>query len=67
MDKLIEALNILAGYDKPEFPTNCTHDTLWVNVSPRLVLPQDIARLAELHFHPDREQLGFYSVVFGSC
>jgi hypothetical protein len=67
MDKLIEALGIMRAYDNPEFPTNCTHDMLWVAVSPALVSEQDLARLAELHFHPDAEGLGFQSSFFGSC
>lgn len=67
MDDLIEALTIMRRYDNPGIPTNCTHDMLWVAVSPRLVSQQDLARLAELHFHPDEEGIGFYSGFFGSC
>ena len=67
MDTLIEALMIMRRYDNPAVPTNCTHDMLWVGVSPGLVSRQDLARLKELHFEPDEDGLGFYSFFFGSC
>lgn len=67
MDGLIEALTILRKYANPEFPTNCTHDLLWVDVSPALVSPEDTTRLKRLHFEPDDDRAGFYSTFFGSC
>jgi hypothetical protein len=67
MDALIEALVIMRKYANPEIPTNCTHDLLYVDVSPDLVSPQDLVRLEELHFTPDESGLGFTSFFFGSC
>jgi hypothetical protein len=67
MDALIEALTIMRKYANPEFPTNCTHDLLWVDVSPALVSPQDLARLEELWFTPNEDGIGFSSTFFGSC
>jgi hypothetical protein len=66
MDDLIEALTIMRRYANPEQPTNCTHDVLWVDVSPALVSPEDLARLKELHFEPF-DTGGFMSLYFGSC
>jgi hypothetical protein len=67
MDALIEALTIMRKYANPQFPTNCAHDVLWVDVNPGLVSPQDLARLKELYFTPDNDGLGFSSSYFGSC
>lgn len=65
MDRLIEALQILRKYDNPEYPTNCNHDELWVNVNPDLVSDKDKKRLEELSFSPEED--GFQSFEFGSC
>lgn len=67
MHELIRALLIMSKYSAPAIPTNCTHDLLWVNVSPALVSPEDLALLEELHFNPDEEGIGFSSSFFGSC
>lgn len=67
MDGLIESLTILRKYDNPDSPTNCEHDTLWVNVSPESVSQKDIHRLGELGFFADTEGFGFTSSKFGSC
>jgi len=67
MDDLIEALTLLRKYASPQYPTNCEHDTLWVHVKPELVSPEDVGRLAELGFFPDRDGEGFTSFRFGSC
>lgn len=69
VDNLIEALTIMRKYANPSFPTNCSHDLLYVNVSPELVSEEDLARLDALGFHPDTEFAsdGFVSYLFGSC
>lgn len=66
MDDLIEALTILRKYENPAFPTNCEHDTLWVNVDSGLVSDEDKRRLDQLGFFPADEG-GFMSFKFGSC
>jgi hypothetical protein len=67
MDDLIEALTILRKYANPAYPTHCEHDTLFVNVDPNLVSPEDTQRLDELGFSPDSDGAGFTSFKFGSC
>jgi hypothetical protein len=67
VDNLIEALTIMRKYANPQFPTNCTHDLLWVDVDPKRVTPEDLARLEELGFDPDENEDGFNSTLFGSC
>jgi hypothetical protein len=67
MDDLIEALQIMAKYDKPDYPTHCEHDNLHVAVDPELVSEEDKARLDELGFFPDDENPGFKSYRFGKC
>ena len=66
MNDLIEALQILAKYGNPVNPTNCSHDELFVNISPSLVTEQDKERLEELSFSPSDDD-GFNSFRFGSC
>lgn len=66
MDDLIEALQILAKYDKPKWPTHCEHDVLHVAVDPDLVSEEDKKKLDELSFFED-EFGGFSSFRFGSC
>jgi hypothetical protein len=65
VDDLIKALTILRKYANPPRPTNCEHDTLWVDVSPALVSAEDTVELDRLGFFPDSD--GFMSFVFGSC
>ena len=67
MDDLIEALTLLRKYASPPYPTNCEHDTLWVNVDPELVSPEDVRRLDELGFFAAGDGDGFMSYRFGSC
>ncbi len=72
MKDLIEALTIFLKYLEEgsyefNFPTNCEHDKLWINVDATLVSAEDIARLDELSFRVDDEFGGFYSGKFGSC
>lgn len=67
MDDLIEALTLLRKYASPEYPTNCGHDTLFVNVSPELISAEDTQRLDALGFFPDSDGYGFMSFRFGSC
>jgi hypothetical protein len=66
VDDLIEALTLLRKYANPQYPTNCEHDTLWVNVEAELVSPEDVRRLDELGFFAASEG-GFMSYRFGSC
>lgn len=68
MENLIEALQIFLKYSKDKYPTNCSHDKLYVNVDPDLVSAEDKIRLEELGFTPDEESGGgFQSFRFGSC
>lgn len=68
MNDLIEALGIFSKYALPEYPTQCAHDTLYVNVDPALVSEADRARLEELGFFVAGEEAGgFTSFRFGSC
>lgn len=67
MDDLIEALTILRKYKNPEFPTNCEHDILTINVKPKKVSDEDIQLLEELGVHPNYEEKCFFSYKFGSC
>ncbi len=67
MDDLIEALTIMRKYASPQYPTNCEHDELFVNISPALVSAADLERLDELGFFPNSEVEGFTSFRFGSC
>lgn len=67
MNDLIEALGLLREYASPEYPANCEHDVLYVNVAVSLVSAGDLARLEELGFFPASEGGGFMSFRFGSC
>lgn len=73
MKDLIEALTIFLRYVEEgsyeaNYPTNCSHDTLWVNVDPSLVSDKDKKRLDELGFFVSEEDdRGFTSFRFGSC
>lgn len=67
MNDLIEALQIMAKYEQPEYPTHCEHDVLYVFVNPELVSEGDIARLDELGFFINDDDVGFMSYKFGSC
>jgi hypothetical protein len=65
VNELIEALMILRQYASPQFPTHCEHDVLYVDVDPRLVSAEDLARLKALWLEPDEGM--FRSTYFGSC
>lgn len=65
MKDLIEALQIFLKYENPEYPTNCSHDELFVNINPDLVSQEDKNKLKELGFDPCEN--GFHSYKFGSC
>lgn len=68
MKELIEALTILSNYTASKFPTNCSHDLLWVDVDPELVSADDKVKLEELGFLVSEEYPeGFSSYRFGSC
>lgn len=67
MNELIEALQIMAKYDQPKFPTHCEHDVLYVAVDPALVSKEDIKKLDDLGFFLDEWGRGFQSYRFGSC
>lgn len=67
MDDLIKALTIFRKYGNPWSPTNCTHDTLWVDADAEKVSAEDLAELDRLGFNVDEENGGFYSFRFGSC
>lgn len=73
MNDLIAALKIFLKYVEPgsyheQYPTNCSHDTLWVNVDPADVSEKDKRKLKALSFIPSEEyEGGFVSFRFGSC
>jgi len=68
VEDLIKALQIFLKYDNPRFPTNCSHDQLWVDINPEKVSPEDIKILDDLGFFPDKDGFGgFESYRFGSC
>jgi hypothetical protein len=71
MYNLIEALIILAKYARPDRPTYCEHDVLFISpeISPILVSDEDINKLEELGFFvtdEDGEEC-FKSHRFGRC
>lgn len=67
MDDLIEALQIFRKYVSDKYPTNCEHDTLYVQCDPAVVSAEDKARLDELGFVFCEEDDFFHSYRFGSC
>ena len=68
MEKLIEALNIFLKYGNPDYPFNCSHDYLFVNIDPELVSDEDKKRLDALGFFVDGDTgEGFGSFKYGSC
>ena len=67
MKDLIEALQIFLKYGNPAYPTNCSHDELYVNINPDKVSKEDRMRLDELGFFVSEELDGFSSFKFGSC
>jgi DNA-binding protein YbaB len=68
MEDLIKALQILLKYGNPEWPTNCSHDVLYVDINPDKVSKEDIETLDKLGFFIDEESgEGFMSFKFGSC
>ena len=73
MNDLIEALQILAKYGTPEYPTACEHDILMLSpdIDPQKVSDEDKQKLEELGFSlGDPFGYGdnmFYSYKFGSC
>jgi DNA-binding protein YbaB len=67
MEDLIKALQIFLKYGNPEYPTNCSHDLLFVNIDPELVSEEDVKILDDLGFVVDEDLDGFSSFRFGSC
>ena len=65
MDDLINALQIFRKYGNPTYPTNCSHDELYVNIDPDDVTDEDKKKLDKLTFFPNKN--GFISFYFGSC
>lgn len=61
----IEALQIFAKYDDGYCcPFSAEHDVVYIQVNPAKVSGDDIARLEELGFHADRDDLeNFYHFV----
>ena len=57
------------GSHQDNYPFNCGHDVLWVNVDPEKVSIEDGARLEELGFMVGTDDFegGFYSFKYGSC
>ncbi|MCM0236713.1 hypothetical protein J8L13_04715 [Bacteroides fragilis] len=66
MEDLIKALQIFLKYGNPEHPTNCSHDVLYVGITPEKVSEEDLEILDELGFFPDEDECGFSSYRFGS-
>lgn len=55
MEDLIKALQIFLKYGNPAYPTNCSHDKLYVDIDPEKVSEEDIKALDELGFSPSDE------------
>ena len=67
MKDLIEALNILSKYRTPDcHPTICTDAELYVCVDYTKISEEDLARLKELGFVPDKDSGYMVSYRFGS-
>jgi len=70
MDDLIKALQIISkGIPKDEgWPTNCSHDMLWVKGDWSKYTDEEIQELDDLGFIKDEEsESGFISFKYGSC
>ena len=72
MNDLIEALQILAKYASPDYPTECKHDILIINpsINPDDVSSVDKLKLIGLGFLinvVDDSEKYFFSYAFGSC
>lgn len=67
MEDLIKALQIFLKYGNPKYPTNCSHDELYVDIAPEKVSKEDLKTLDELGFFPSEDECGFSSYKFGSC
>lgn len=67
MKDLIEALQVFIKYVDLDYPTNCTHDLLFVDCKPEMVSEEDIKKLDELGFFIMEDDHGFGSFRFGSC
>lgn len=69
MEDLIKALQIFLKYENKSYPTNCSHDYLYVDLEPSLVSDEDIKELDKLGFFIDSEVdgEGFGSFKYGSC
>lgn len=65
--ELIEALEIFEKYIGDDYPTNCSHDQLYVDCDPEKVSEADIIKLDKLGFFVDQELDGFSSYKYGSC
>lgn len=65
MKDLIEALQIFLKYENKKYPTNCSHDVLFVDVDPKLVSDEDKLNLYKLGFFVSDD--GFSSFRFGCC
>lgn len=67
MNDLIEALQILAKYGNPRFPTSCEHDVMYVYIPYEDVSYEDKTRLHMLGFTRSDGGEGFQSYRFGSA
>jgi len=70
MDDLIKALQILRKYGNPDYPFNCDHDVLFVDINPDVVSDEDKKELDSLGFITSEEEEydgGFISFKYGSC
>ena len=70
MQELIEALKILSGYLTDDYhnkyPTNCDSDVLRVCVDYTEISEEDLKRLKELGFVPDKYSGYMVSYRYGS-
>jgi len=65
LTELIEALQILAKYDNPLYPTCCEHDELYVLVDANKVSKKDKQKLDKLGFF-ENDNGQFSSFRYGS-
>jgi hypothetical protein len=70
LTELIEALQIFAKYENPQWPTHCEHDVMYIcGISPDDVSEEDKEKLEELGFFVgnDGGDDTFKSYKFGSA
>lgn len=60
-ERLVDAFQIFSKYTTSKYPTNCSHDLLFVDVDSDKVSKGDISRLGELGFFVDEDSSIFWA------